>query len=332
MNNTFYAPNDYRNYLEHHGIRGMKWGVRRFQNKDGSYTSAGKSRYGVGSKEAISAYRSSYDKASSMGDKADEKWRETQAARKEIGRTAIGRTIASARNNTEAAKKYNKLYDEWSNMQDAADEQWRDSDAKYKMTGRNRLERVVNNIKYDMKPLTPEQKAARNAKIKKVALAVAGTAAVAAGTYAAHKYLKGTMKEADSLLAKAGHSHKNEYFSHIMDMTIKAEHATAAGDHDTARFWTEAAARDSRNRELFDKTVDQAVRRGSTRRKAQRAVIERDYRTAKNKVMDRIYQAKGHDPEYSTLAWKERRNQARLEGQVDKILYNARVSKKNRRK
>lgn len=32
------------NYLEHHGIKGMKWGVRRFQNKDGSLTSVGKSR------------------------------------------------------------------------------------------------------------------------------------------------------------------------------------------------------------------------------------------------------------------------------------------------
>ncbi len=34
-------------YLVHHGIKGMRWGVRRFQNKDGSYTAAGKQRYGV---------------------------------------------------------------------------------------------------------------------------------------------------------------------------------------------------------------------------------------------------------------------------------------------
>lgn len=33
-------------YLEHHGILGQKWGIRRYQNPDGSLTSAGKKRYG----------------------------------------------------------------------------------------------------------------------------------------------------------------------------------------------------------------------------------------------------------------------------------------------
>ena len=32
--------------LQHHGIKGQKWGVRRFQNEDGSLTAAGKKRYG----------------------------------------------------------------------------------------------------------------------------------------------------------------------------------------------------------------------------------------------------------------------------------------------
>lgn len=33
------------NYIYHHGIKGQRWGVRRFQNEDGSLTSSGKARY-----------------------------------------------------------------------------------------------------------------------------------------------------------------------------------------------------------------------------------------------------------------------------------------------
>lgn len=44
--------------LAHHGIKGMKWGVRRYQNYDGSYTKKGLERY----RKAESDYNSAKDK------------------------------------------------------------------------------------------------------------------------------------------------------------------------------------------------------------------------------------------------------------------------------
>lgn len=43
----------YSSELYHHGIKGMKWGERRYQNEDGSYTDAGRKRYGLGERYAL---------------------------------------------------------------------------------------------------------------------------------------------------------------------------------------------------------------------------------------------------------------------------------------
>jgi hypothetical protein len=41
-------------YLAHHGIKGQKWGVRRYQNPDGSYTDEGRRRRGISPKKRYS--------------------------------------------------------------------------------------------------------------------------------------------------------------------------------------------------------------------------------------------------------------------------------------
>lgn len=41
-------------YLEHHGVKGQKWGIRRYQNEDGTFTAEGKKRYGIDSNGKMS--------------------------------------------------------------------------------------------------------------------------------------------------------------------------------------------------------------------------------------------------------------------------------------
>lgn len=65
----------YREELTHHGVKGQKWGIRRFQNKDGSLTADGKKRRSLG--ETVHNYRVAKKRKANL-----KKARETRAANK----------------------------------------------------------------------------------------------------------------------------------------------------------------------------------------------------------------------------------------------------------
>lgn len=59
--------------LYHHGIKGQRWGIRRFQNEDGSLTAAGRERYEKLSSSEIGKLEKRKAKLSARYDKAKEK-------------------------------------------------------------------------------------------------------------------------------------------------------------------------------------------------------------------------------------------------------------------
>ena len=70
----------YSNELMHYGIKGQKWGVRRYQNEDGSLTNAGRKRV----LKTVKKYSNKKDRRARLGQAVGEDELITEAARKVI--------------------------------------------------------------------------------------------------------------------------------------------------------------------------------------------------------------------------------------------------------
>lgn len=96
--------------LRHHGILGQKWGVRRFQNADGSLTAAGRERYygKDGQKEIAKVLRD--DKVWYGGTGELRKLPQIQDAAKRLSEEYEKVFIDKAASNDSFSQIYNKLY------------------------------------------------------------------------------------------------------------------------------------------------------------------------------------------------------------------------------
>lgn len=153
-------------YLQHHGIKGQKWGVRRFQNADGSYTAAGKKRRNddeVGQakaayKSAKKDYNKSYDKAYGYSSRhaisqfvgkkqkaeSDRRWEEVHKKGQALNEAKEQYKTAKTNANKKAVAEYNKKFNAAERASNQADKKWEDVKEQYKSLGKTRVTRLIN--------------------------------------------------------------------------------------------------------------------------------------------------------------------------------------------
>lgn len=111
--------------LYHHGVKGQKWGIRRYQNTDGSYKSGAKGRYdddgspGVNKSRSTSGSKSSVKGKSSKaktGSKKETKASKSKGPKKKMStkkKVAIGLGVTGAALAAYGAYKYsNRIKDQ----------------------------------------------------------------------------------------------------------------------------------------------------------------------------------------------------------------------------
>lgn len=149
-------------YLSHHGIKGQKWGIRRFQNEDGTLTALGKDRYGVDkakleyieAKEKVKKYRKAY----LLGDeKAYAKYRRSYNAK------------VRAKNDYKDTKTYALIKE-----QNVVSKRQKKLISEYMAKGYTQKE--------------AELAAYRRDKAEKIAVAALGVSVAAISAYGAYKY------------------------------------------------------------------------------------------------------------------------------------------------
>jgi hypothetical protein len=182
--------------LYHHGVKGMKWGVRKYQNYDGSYTKAGMKRFN----ESLDKY-----------EKADQHYKNTKAAYKAAKKSGVNTDSAKAEfKNAKLDRKTTKkkLEKDYKHLkQDKLADQGKELYAKGKtITGNAHVTGILSTIGSVSLgiAINNSQAGVGNQTVNKV-LAIGGLGAMAAGV------IKGVVDYSQNKKLRAYYTHTSKY-------------------------------------------------------------------------------------------------------------------------
>ena len=168
--------------LYHFGIKGMKWGVRRFQNEDGTLTAAGKKRYGGDAMRSKYADPKSRRKVMSKEDR-----KEIKSYRDEV----FNKTLDQITNSSEYKKAKKAMEDSYNRPDHNPDDEtpegerfWKMED-KAKETAAREANKAVRQ-EYGKDIYDYYKASDREASVRSSAAKIGG----AVVAYGAYKYLK----------------------------------------------------------------------------------------------------------------------------------------------
>lgn len=217
--------------LQHHGILGQKWGVRRFENKNGHLTPAGKARYGSADEKKMAKAQKRLDRVTDKLKTSGTAWDNDTFNNKKMEKYR------------KVEKKYYKELNKVEKKYNVENTGGLNDYAHYKITGKKDSEK---------KGLTDKQK-----KLIIAGAAIAGTALAAYGGY----------KLSQSVKTKAAESIVNKGNSQAADLMKKAgEYRNLAGSagnlpgqmHRHTLYTSKAVNTENKAAEVLKKSVDEA--------------------------------------------------------------------------